>query len=280
MERIRKALEQASRERATQQGEPQTEGPVAAEDFEGLAGRDAFTPASEVAFRDTRRVSVSEEVLERNRLVAALPDHELRDAYRMLRTRVLQSMTANDWRTLAISSPATGSGKTLTSINLAISLALELSHTVMLVDLDLRRPSIHKYFEIQPELGLSDFLFHDAPVKDILFTPSIDRFVVMPGRERVFNSSEALRSPHMLSLVDELKNRYPDRLVIFDLPPLLAVDDAMAFAPYADCMLLVAENGVTGKDDLEASFQALEGRPIIGTVLNKSDNPVKGRYMY
>lgn len=278
MERIKRALEQAERDRndrvqdvksvatslPTEIGDEHHDAPAT------TSGEDLMT----VRYKQTRIIDVPDEALEKNRLVAALPGHELTDAYRILRTRVLQTMNSNRWRALAITSPATGSGKSLTAINLAISLAREVNRTVLLADFDLRHPSIHRYFDYEPELGLSDYLFHDAPLESILFSPSIERLAVLPGRETVHNSSEMLRSPKMISLVEELTQRYSERLVIFDLPPILAVDDALAFAPYTDAMLMVAEDGETQRDDLEKSLRILKDTPLVGTVLNKSHAPL------
>jgi len=261
MERIRKALEQASRDRAQTFGEPRPT-PVT-----GTASPDLSTS---VRYTYTRMVEVPERVLVDKRLIAAVPGHEFKDAYRMLRTRILQSLRENNWTSVAVTGPASGCGKTLTAINLAISLAMDVTHTVLLVDLDLRKPSIHEYFAYQPEYGLEDYLLRDVPIQQILFSPTIERLVILPGRETIQNSSEMLRSPKMVALVNELKHRYPDRLVVFDLPPILAADDALAFAPYTDSMLLVAEAGSTSRDDLQKALEVLKGVPVIGTVLNKS----------
>jgi capsular exopolysaccharide synthesis family protein len=203
----------------------------------------------------------------------------MKDAYRMLRTRVLQTMRENNWTSIAVTGPASGCGKTLTAINLAISLAMEVTHTVQLVDLDLRKPSVHRHFNYTPEVGLGDYLKRDVPIQQIMFTPSIERLVVLPGREAIQNSSEMLRSPKMVALVNELKHRYPDRLVVFDLPPILAADDALAFSPYTDAMLLVAEAGGTSQEDLQKSLDVLKGAPVIGTVLNKA-HMARGTYGY
>ncbi len=271
MERIRRALERAEQDRSKPtvgaQTHPRPESSASGPDPVNAQ----YQPVSEPKFNRTKIVDVPAEVLEKNRLVTAIPGHELTDVYRILRTRVLQSLNSNRWNSFAVTSPATGAGKTLTSINLAISLAREVNRTVLLADFDLRRPSIHQYFGYEPELGISDYLFNDAPLEDILFSPSIDRLVVLPGRESVHNSSEMLRSPKMIHLVDEIKARYADRLVIFDLPPVLAIDDAIAFTPYTDALLLVAENGATKREDLGATLELLKGTPIIGTVLNKAE---------
>lgn len=270
MERIRKALEQAGRDRAQNFGEAR---PAAS------GGTPQPDISTGVRYTFTKVVDVPERVLVENRLIAGVPNHEFKDAYRMLRTRVLQSMRENNWTSVAVTGPATGCGKTLTAINLAISLAMEVTHTVLLVDLDLRKPSVHEYFGYTPEYGLSDYLLGNVPIQQILFSPGIERLVVLPGREAIQNSSEMLRSPKMVALVNELKSRYPDRLVVFDLPPILAADDALAFSPYTDAMLLVAEAGGTSRDDLQKALEVLKSAPVIGTVLNKT-HATRGAYGY
>lgn len=229
-----------------------------------------------VRYTMTKMVEVSPQTLLKNRVIAALPEHRFKDAYRMLRTRVLQTMRNNNWTSVAVTGPATGCGKTLTAINLAISLAMEVTHTVLLVDLDLRKPSIHKYFDYEPELGLSDYLTGDIPLYKLLFSPGIERLVVLPGRAALPNSAEMLRSPKMVALVNELKTRYPDRLVVYDLPPILAADDALAFSPYTDSILMVAESGATRKEDLQKAYEIVKNAPLVGTVLNKSEAPSTG----
>lgn len=292
MERIQKALEQAEKQRGEQRAEqPAADAVVRPAAIPAVEPRPASAPdaaaqggkrgsSNRMHYTRTRVIDIPKEQLRENRLIAAIPEHELCDAYRMLRTRVLQNLRSNNWNSLAITGPASGCGKTLTAINLAISLAMEVSQTVLLVDLDLRKPSVHTYFGVKPELGISDYLFDEVQVADIMFSPGIDRLVVLPGRESVHNSSEMLRSPKMLALVDELKGRYPDRIVVVDLPPILAADDALAFSPYIDAMLLVAENGATRKEHLQKAVEVLKGRNIIGTVLNKSMNSDAGLGSY
>lgn len=282
MERIQKALEQASRdkERAQSFGTrefetvPSVIGSNGAESPSVSSHKpDVQADTASRRYTKTRVVEVPEKVLRDNRLIAAIPKHEVRDSYRMLRTRVLQSLRGNNWNSLAVTGPASGCGKTLTAINLAISLSHEVTQTVLLIDLDLRNPSISGYFDYTPEYGIGDYLFDDVPVSEIMFSPGMDGLVVIPGREVVHNSSELLRSPKMLKLVEELKSRYPDRLLIVDLPPILAADDALAFSPYVDAMLLVVENGSTKKGHLQRSLEVMAGTNIIGTVLNRSVAP-------
>ena len=187
-------------------------------------------------------------------------------------------MKDNHWNTLAITSPGTGEGKTLTSVNLAISLAREVNHTVLLVDLDLRRPSVSSCFGYAPEYGLNDYLEYNISLSEILINPEIERLVILPGREATFNSSELLSSPKMVELVDELKTRYPTRIVIFDMPPMLIADDVLVFTPYVDAFLLVIEEGKTKENELLRSVDLLKQSNVIGTVLNKSTEVMSNYY--
>ncbi|MCU7862092.1 MAG: hypothetical protein KZQ86_20215 [Candidatus Thiodiazotropha sp. (ex Lucinoma kastoroae)] len=100
----------------------------------------------------------------------------------------------------------------------------------------------------------------------------MERLVILPGNKPFANSSEMLSSPKMVQLVEELKNRYPNRIVIFDMPPLLSCDDMIAFSPYIDAVILVVEEGGTLKDELKRAFELLDRANIIGTVLNKSSD--------
>jgi len=222
------------------------------------------------SYTHTRVVNTDAEVLRGNRVIAGLEAGTVVESYRLLRTQVLQRMREQDWMSLAITSPTRHAGKSLTAVNLAISMAMEVNQTVLLVDLDLRKPSIHEYFGYCPVQGISDYLHDDIPLSEILFNPTIERLVILPGHESVAHSSEALSTPRMAALVDELKHRYPNRLVLFDLPPILSADDALAFSPYVDAVLLVIEDGGTTTEELTRTIEILEPVNIIGTVLNKS----------
>ena len=196
-------------------------------------------------------------------------------AYKMLRTQVLQRMNANDWNVLAITSPGSQEGKTLTALNLAIGIAREVNHTVLLVELDLREPSLHQYLGCEPGQGITDYLLHDVPLSDIMFNPGIDRLVIIPAGPPTAFSSELLSSPRMVDLVHELKARYPSRLVLFDVPPLLTADDGLAFLPYVDAALLVVVEGETTLADVELAKEMLSSTPLLGAVLNRASSQFK-----
>ncbi|HHH44653.1 MAG TPA: polysaccharide biosynthesis tyrosine autokinase [Gammaproteobacteria bacterium] len=261
MERIKQALERARAERA---GQPAPAGAT-------QAAAPAVTPVEQVTYSQTRHIEVSRPELREKRVITGFDPCEFTDAYKMLRTQVLQRLNENDWNVLAITSPGTGEGKTLTALNLAASLALEVSYTVLLVDANLRHPSLHEHLGLPGEPGLSDYLMEDTPLPELLVHPKgIDHLTILPGGRPLLNSAEMLNSPKMTRLVDELKNRYAGRIVIFDLPPVLDASDAMAFSPYVDATLLVVEEGKTTKKEVERAVDMLASTNILGTVLNKS----------
>ena len=263
MERIKQALERARAERT---GQP---APAAVDTDATAAGKE--TPVEQVTYSQTRHVEISAPELRDKRVVTSFNPCAFTDAYKMLRTQILQRLKENDWNVLAITSPGTGEGKTLTALNLAVSLAMEVKHTVLLVDANLRHPSLHEQLGLPGSPGLSDYLTHDTPLTELFVHPKgIDHLTVLPGGHAMLNSAEILNSPKMSRLVDELKTRYASRIVIFDLPPVLNVADATAFAPYVDATLLVVEEGKTKRKEVEHAVDLLSGTNVLGTVLNKS----------
>ncbi len=223
-------------------------------------------------YTQTRIQSTNRNHLQKNRIISGFKPGEWLESYKMLRTRCLQVMNANNWNTLAITSPGEGTGNSLTAANLAISIAMELDRSVLLVDANLHNPSICNLFGLEPEAGLSDYLLHDTPIKEILINPDMDRLVILPAGKAMINSTEMLRSPKMIRLVSELKNRYPSRIVIFDMPPLLSQADTLGFSPYVDCVLLVVDEGRTKTDELKRAATLLKDINVLGTILNKASN--------
>ena len=185
-------------------------------------------------------------------------------------------MRAHGWTTLAITSANPGEGKTLTAINLAISLSLmEIAHTVILADLDMRRPRMHNYFGLKPGYGIADYLVGGMPMDDVMLDPGIGRLRLIPGGGSLVNSSEVLSSSRMVRFHQELKARFPSRIIIMDLPPLLGTDDVLAIVPSVDAFLLVIEEGKSLVGDVAKSVDLLKDSRIIGTVLNKTKEPVR-----
>jgi exopolysaccharide/PEP-CTERM locus tyrosine autokinase len=202
-----------------------------------------------------------------------MPAGPFTEAYNLLRTQILQRFKENNWNVLAVTSPGKGEGKTLTAINLAISIAREVDYTVLLVDANLRHPWMLEHFGLAPQPGLSDYLVDDVPIAELLIQSGrLEHLVLLPGGKPLENSAEMLNSPKMSQLVSDLKSRYRSRIIIFDLPPVLTSADALAFSPYVDAALLVVEEGRTQKADVERTVELLSTTNIVGTVLNKGDS--------
>lgn len=268
MEKLQKALERARSQR---------EAVIGNEAFAALHGAAPSNPDA-ITYRRTRVVETEEGRLSEQRVICGSFQEELADTFRILRTQVLARLASQSHTTCAITSPHRGDGKTLTAVNLATSIALDPKHTVLLVDADLRRPSLHEYFGIEATCGLADHLLHDRPIADCLINPGVPRLVLFPAGQALRQSSEVLSSPKMARLAQELKSRYPDRIVIYDLAPLLSSSDALTFLPHVEATLLVTREGRTKKADILRAFELLQGVNVIGTVLNSSSMPFHHYY--
>jgi capsular exopolysaccharide synthesis family protein len=231
-----------------------------------------FTEISgEIHYTHTRTVRVDMDRLRRNRLMVAGSDESLGEAYRLLRTHILHGTKRESRNTLMVTGPLPNEGKTLTTINLAIAIARKVGQTVLLVDGDLRNPSVHRYLDLPLGPGLADYLTSGYPIaKSLVHPEGLANLVVLPAGRATTQSVELLNSPLMVDLVRELKHFYPDRYVLFDLPPLLYADP-LAFAPLVDGIILVVEAGSTPREEITRALETLQGFPVLGCVLNKID---------
>jgi protein-tyrosine kinase len=258
MEKIQQALERARSQRQNAD--------------KNVSTRDKHAvDVQKIEYTRTQIVEGHVETQRKNRILSAMEHSAYADAFKILSTQVMQRMDEHHWSTLAITSVGEDEGKTTTAINLGISIAKEVEYTVLLVDTNLRKPELHKYFGINPELGLSDYLQSDIDLADILIKPGdIDHLVILPGGTPIMHSTEMLGSPKMCSLAQELKDRYPKRIIIFDLPPVLSTADTLSFVPCVDCALVVVEDDITKEAQLKETIELLSITNIIGTVLNKA----------
>jgi len=218
---------------------------------------------------DRRAVEIPAHVLERHRVAVAANDATA-DAFRMLRTQLLMEFRKNRWQTLAVTSPNKGAGKSTVALNLAISFAMEVDHTALLVDADLRDPDVRNMLELAPGPGLADYLVGDAALEDLLLHPRLGHLAVLPGGTPVANTSELMRSPMMANLVRELRARHPERIIVFDVPAVLSGADTLALSEYMDATILLVEECKTGRDDVVRACELLGNSNLLGIVLNKS----------
>jgi protein-tyrosine kinase len=250
---------------APSQGPPQTPLP----ELDEVMGF-AETP-EEIHYTYTRKVAVEMNSLRRYRLTVNGSDQALWEAYKLLRTHILHRTKREGRNTLMVTSPLPNEGKTLTTINLAIAISQKIGQTVLLVDSDLRNPSIHRYLDLPLGPGLVDYLISGYPIAESLVHPEgLANLVVLPAGKSASDAAELLGSPVMLDLVKELKHFYPDRYVLFDLPPLVYADP-LAFAPLVDGILLIAEAGRTPREEIVRAVELLKEFPVLGFVLNKMD---------
>lgn len=231
----------------------------------------SVTQAPPLIYSSTRAITLSEQLMRDQRLISGHAEGPFVDAYKRLRAQVMQQFRQKEWNVLGISSPTAHEGKTLTAVNLSLALAMDLAHTVMLVDADMHRPSVHRLFGLDQAQGLTEYLFDQVPLTQLLIHPGVGRLVFLPGGRSIKNSSEALASPRMAALAQELKHRYPSRFIVLDLPPILSRADVLGFSSHIDALLLVIEEGRTSSVEVEQAVTAIAGTvPILGGVLNKS----------
>lgn len=248
-----------------------------AERMVAAAGSAVSPPVDErphVAPARTRSVRPDAALLRRNRVLAPSAVDAAAHAYKMLRTQTLQLLRKHGFNSLAVVSPAPDDGRTLTAINLAIATAEDPDHTALLVDMDLRQPSVHRYLGLDVAHGVGDCLRNERDVADVLVRlETYPKLVVLPGAGPVTQSSEMLSGDNGRRLTVDLRKRYTNRVVIYDLPPLLATDDALAFLPHVEAALLVVCEGRTRREDVQRCLELLRDIPIVGTVLNGSREP-------
>jgi protein-tyrosine kinase len=205
-----------------------------------------------------------------NKVLPQLTDRPARRGYKILRTRVLQKLEANQWRSFAVTGPDTGAGKTLTAVNLAIALAQDPNTWVFLVDLDLQRPKVGTTLGMSFSRGLTDYLLGDATFDEVIYHPGIDRLAVVPNSRPIEQSSELLSSQRMHDFMSTLEAEAPRRIIVYDAPPLLVSDDVLTVAPQIDGVLLVATQGITPRSALEQAKDVLSDMNVLGVVLNRS----------
>lgn len=267
MSKIEKAVERAKSQRLdTQQVSPVQE------------THEAPRAAHDPVYTQTKVVSLDTGHLEKHRLMTLLNEPQAVDCYNLLRTQLLQRTRDKGHNSIMVTSVVEGEGKTITAINLAVSIAREVKQTVLLVDSDLRNPKIARYLGWNGDKGLSDYLVDDVPVAELLINPGLAKMVVLPAGKPLSGSTEILGSPKMEELVEEMKCRYPERYVIFDCPPVLTVSDALVFSSYVDGVILVVEAGRTPRDQIRKAVEMLDGRNIIGLVMNAVKETRPGYY--
>lgn len=178
-----------------------------------------------------------------------------------------------------VTSSFPGEGKSFCAINLAMSIAAERDHKVLLVDADVARPSVPRELGIDTGAGLMDLLLDDhLDVSRFVLPTNVDKLALLPAGRRHQQATELLASASMTRLLEQISARYPDRIVIFDSPPLLVTTESRVLASYMGQIVLVVEAGKTPRDAMKESLAMIEGSEVVGLVLNKLRGSEGGGY--
>ena len=211
-------------------------------------------------------------ILQHNIITLAADHNGINELFKLFKTQILTKTQIAGDRTILITSCIDGEGKTFTAINLAIMFAREVDQTVLLVDVNLKHPSITRVLGIQAQEGLTDYLLHNKPLTDLLIRPGIDKLSLLPAGNAIERSSEILGSLKMQDLIAEMKNRYQDRYIFFDGPSILTSVDTLVLSKYVDKTLLVVESGKVSPQQLSEAINLIGEDKILGTILNKRNS--------
>ena len=205
------------------------------------------------------------------------------EQYRKLKSLIVQlSQLGNFDKALMVTSSGPGEGKTITSLNLAITMAQEFDHTVLLVEADIRKPAILNYLGIKAQRGLSDCVIDGLDVRDALVKTDLGNLSILPAGKHVENPVELFSSKKMSALFAEIQDRYNDRYVIVDTTPLLPFAEPQYIAKAIGAVLLVVREGMTTPEKVKRSLEMLKGNTLLGVVNNcvSRVNSMDGYYGY
>jgi protein-tyrosine kinase len=208
------------------------------------------------------------------------PKSPISEAYRSLRTNIQFSAIDHQMKVLMVASAKSGEGKTTTITNLAVTYAQE-GKKVLLIDGDLRKPSLHQVFQQSNRTGLTSALINNQHISEVIRDTNVDNLSLITSGPIPPNPSEILGSHRMQQLLDEMKEQFG--VILFDTPPVLAVTDGLIISSYCDGVLLVVHAGKVKRDlvkKAKASLEHVQAR-ILGVVLNNNERSnVESKYYY
>lgn len=281
MEHIRQAIERA---KESQAAAPQPQGPMASplqQTQPQAQPRPAGNGAGAAKSSSGQDVVLSPTHLESKRVVS----HDLMDgrakSFDMLRTQVLQTMDLKSWQLLGVTSPSAACGKTMISVNLALSIARQPHRSVLLIDMDLQKPQVANTLGLKCKRGLVSVLEGQTRLHDALVQARVgqDNLLVLPCAQSTLKSSAWMASQAMTGLLQQIKRDFRAWTVIVDLPPVLTSDDVISILPQIDCVLFVAAAGTSTLAEIKECNKHLQSASIVRVVLNKSTETPSRYYM-
>ncbi|NLJ28518.1 MAG: polysaccharide biosynthesis tyrosine autokinase [Deltaproteobacteria bacterium] len=209
------------------------------------------------------------------------PGSLMAEYFRFLRTKILRPSTGTPPRSILVTSPLRGDGKTFVACNLAATISVSVEEYVLLIDTDLRGPQVHKVFGVESNKeGLSTHLTHGTPLPDLLKKTILDKLTILPAGNSTRIPAELLSSEKMRELMRETRNRYSDRYVIIDGPPLELAPESSVIANEVDAVIMVVRYGKTPRNAVKSALERINKEKVLGIVFNAYDEPFKGHEFY
>lgn len=208
------------------------------------------------------------------------PESQAAESFKLLGVKILSGNSAPKSRVVMITSPQPFDGKSTVAANLAVAIAQELNKYAVLVDCDLRSPSLHRIFGLQASVGLHEYLAKGTSVESYLVKTPVKKLTLLPGGKPSSNPSELLSSDKMRLLIEELRHRYYDRYIIADFPPAAFAADTSFLSTIVDGVLLVARSGKTPKEMLREAIARIGRDTLLGVVFNEDGETHRGYYNY
>lgn len=227
-----------------------------------------------------------EKLLAQGMLSPDASQGKLAEEYRLIKRPLLLNAFGenrnkiNNANLILVTSSLPGEGKTFTAVNLALSIAAERDKTVLLVDADVVKPALSRLFGVEDRPGLIELLEHEATFAEVLLRTDIPKLTLLPSGRRHPHATELLASEAMVQLAGDMSRRYPDRVIIFDSPPLLATTQASVLATHVGQVLLVVESESTPQYIVKEAVEMLSGCALVGCVLNKTTQGFGLGYYY
>lgn len=266
MSRIEKAMERATKLRNSPVAQTAMTAVEVVEVVE--AGQD---PVSCPVHTPPQVAGITDRIVLGNPFLVNLnaPYSPIGEEFRKLKSELVKLTTRETFKnTVLVTSSVPHEGKSVIALNLAISLAQEYDHTVLLIDADFRRPSIHNYLGIELKKGFSDCLLGEAEIGEVIIPTGIGRLSVVTAGRSIPNPVELFASQKTEALITEMKNRYNDRFLIFDSPPVLPFAEARTLAHLMDGVLFVVKEQLASLKNVREAIDALKGCGLLGMVYN------------
>lgn len=236
----------------------------------------------------SRMVAIDmKRLVARGMVTPDLPRSRIAEEFRLIKRPLLKNATATgasaieNGSLIMVTSALPGEGKSFTAINLSISMAMELDYRILLVDADVARPSVLTRLGVRPQRGLLDVLGGEVEdLSDVLLRTNIDKLTLLPAGMPHARATEMLASDAMARLLEQVVRRYPDRIVIFDSPPLLVTTESRVLATHMGQIIIVIEAEKTTHGTVKHALATIESCPVKLLVLNKSREEGRGSYGY